>query len=262
MPVASRLLAAVLACIAISPIIVAAPIPPAAKPDVSPAAKARQALSDTADFQFDQASLDDVVRFVRSRFGVELTLDTDALLQMGLSTSAPVLNAKLKAAKLRDGLRAVLAPVGLRFAMTTDGLVVSTDEGVTRRQMRQRVSLDGGGRPLAAVLTQLAADTGANLVLDPRQAKAAGATPVALSVDDTPLETVVRLTAEVAGLRTVRMNNVLFVTSEERAEKLRADADGPVPPVPASPLPPQNDTPVLPVPQPLPPPEAPANRMR
>ena len=36
--------------------------------------------------------------------------------------------------------------------------------------------------------------------------------------------------AEVADLGTVRMNNVLFVTTSERAEKLRPNADGPTQP--------------------------------
>ena len=275
MPLASRPLAAVLAFVALGPVAAAAPVPQAAKPSESPAAKARKALNDPADFRFDQASLDDLARFVRGRFGVELTIDVNALAQMGMNANAPVLNANLKAAKLRDGLKAALAPVGLRFAVTAEGLVVSSDEGITQLQMRQRVSLDGGGRPLAAVLTQLAADTGANLVLDPRQAKKAGETPVALTLDDTPLEAAVRLVAEVAGLRAVRLSNVLFVTSEDRAEKLRPDADAPVPPAPANPVAPPTDGPFapvlpagavavpMPVPQPLPPPpDTPADPTR
>ena len=248
MPVASRPLAAVLAFVALAPVLTAAPVPPAAKPEEPVAAKARKALNDPADFQFEQASLDDLARFVRNRFGVELAIDANALAQMGMNAHAPVLNANLKAVKLRDGLTATLTPVGLRFAVTAAGIVVSSDEGVTQVQLRQRVSLDGAGRPLAAVLAQLAADTGANLVLDPRQAEKAGATPITLALDDTPLEAAVRLAAEVADLRAVRMSNVLFVTSEDRAEKLRRDADGLVPPTPTGTAVPPADPPFLPVP--------------
>jgi len=82
---------------------------------------------------------------------------------------------------------------------------------------------------------QLAADTGANLVLDPRLKDRASA-PVTLKLEDVPLETTVRLLAEVADLRAVRMSNVLFVTTPERAEKLRPDADGPVPATGATPF--------------------------
>ena len=52
---------------------------------------------------------------------------------------------------------------------------------------------------------------------------------VTLKLDDVPLETAVRLAAEVGGLRVVRMNNVLFITSDARADKLRTDAEMLVP---------------------------------
>ena len=48
---------------------------------------------------------------------------------------------------------------------------------------------------------------------------------VTLKLDDVPLETAVRLLAEVADLGTVRMNNVLFVTTPERVKELRQDAE-------------------------------------
>src|SRR5438309_2064829 len=73
-----------------------------------------------------------------------------------------------------------------------------------------------------------------NVVVDPRLKDKADA-KVTLKLDDVPLETAVRLLAEVAELRAVRMNNVLFVTTPERAEKLRPDADGPVPASPVNP---------------------------
>ena len=51
-----------------------------------------------------------------------------------------------------------------------------------------------------------------------------------------PLETAIRLAAEVAGMKAVRMGNVLFVTSEARGEKLRVDADGPTQPTMPNPF--------------------------
>ena len=45
-----------------------------------------------------------------------------------------------------------------------------------------------------------------------------------LQLEDVPLETAVRLLARLAGLKPVRLDNVLFVTTEERADKLRPDA--------------------------------------
>ncbi len=89
--------------------------------------------------------------------------------------------------------------------------------------------MDCDGTAFATAAKQLAADTGANLVIDPRLADKANKT-ITLKLEDVPLETAVRLMAEVADLGTVRMSNVLFVTTTERAEKLRPSSDGPTQP--------------------------------
>ena len=95
-----------------------------------------------------------------------------------------------------------------------------------QRQLRQRVSVDWDDIQFTKALKDLAKETATNLVLDPRQAKKAADVRVSMKLDDVPLETAVRLMAEMAGLKPARMGNVLFVTSEERAEKLK-DAEHP-----------------------------------
>src|SRR5438105_4858356 len=71
---------------------------------------------------------------------------------------------------------------------------------------------------------KLAKETATNLVIDPRMAKEAQAT-VSVELDEVPLESAVRLLAEMAGLKPVRLGNVLFVTSKTAAVSLRADPD-------------------------------------
>jgi hypothetical protein len=46
-----------------------------------------------------------------------------------------------------------------------------------------------------------------------------------MQLDEVPLEIAVRLMAEMAGLKSARLGNVLFVTTELRADKLRADPE-------------------------------------
>jgi type II secretory pathway component GspD/PulD (secretin) len=204
----------------------AAPEPAAGKPDDAIAA-ARKALDEVGDMSYQNRSLNDVANDLKER--AKLTVLIDPLLsQFGIDPNVPIVNVSQKQVKLRDGLKIMLAPYSLRFGFVKEGLFISTEDGLIARQLRQRVTIDSDGTAIANVIRQLAADTGANLVLDPRlkdQAKA----PATLKLDDVPLETAVRLLAEVSDLRAVRMNNVLFVTTPERAEKLRADADGPVP---------------------------------
>src|SRR5262249_46376568 len=58
-----------------------------------------------------------------------------------------------------------------------------------------------------------------------------GQSPVTLKLEDVPLEAAVKLMADVAGLRPVRIGNVLYVTNKANAADLRADPDG-TPPTP------------------------------
>ena len=210
-----------------APAAVAPPAPVAAKAG-DPLAAARKALDEVTDFAYENRTLVEVVADIRDRAKIAVTLDP-ALNKAGVDLDQGDITVALKRVKFRDGLKAALAPYGLRFGLTRDGLFVSTEEGVIGRQLRQRVDVDCDGAPFATAAKQLADSTGVNVVLDPRLKDKANAA-VTLKLDDVPLETAVRLLAEVADLRAVRMNNVLFVTTPERADKLRPDADGPVPP--------------------------------
>lgn len=155
--------------------------------------------------------------------------------QFGLDPNMPSVNVALKQVKLKDGLRQALAPFNLKCGLTKDGLYISTEEGLTTKQLRQRVSVDCDGTSFGAAVKQLATDCGANIVIDPRLADKANK-PVTLKLEDVPLETAIRLLAEVADLGAVRMSNVLFITTAERAEKLRPSADGPTQPSPGNPV--------------------------
>lgn len=226
----STLAAAALVAPAIVSTAVAAPIPAETKAPDGTAAKAKKALNEVADFAFDQRSLTDLITFVKEKGKIEVVLDSNHLLQMGMDPNQTNVTVNMKGAKLRDGLRAALAPMNLKFGVVGNVVHVTTEDALITKQMRQRVTLDGDGKPLATILASLAAESGANIVIDPRQSKKAADTAVSLALDEVTLETAVRLSAEVAGLRVVRMGNVLFVTSEERGKALREDADGPTQP--------------------------------
>jgi hypothetical protein len=78
-------------------------------------------------------------------------------------------------------------------------------------------------RPLGKVLEELAADSGFNIVQDPRAARQLR-TPVAVNLRDTPLDTAVLVLADMAGLRAVLKDNVLYVTTPENAPRLEQQA--------------------------------------
>jgi hypothetical protein len=197
-------------------------------------AVARKALDEVGDMSYQSRSLTDIINDVKQKTKVPVILDNQVF-QFGLDPNQPVVTVNLKQVKLRDGLKAALAPFNLKFGLTAEGVYISTEEGVIIRQLRQRVSVDCDGTPFATAARQLALDTGANVVVDPRLGKLVEK-PIKLRLEDVPLETAVRLLAEVADLRAVRSSNVLFVTSYDKVKDRGLTDDGPTNPSPLSPF--------------------------
>src|SRR5262245_12849916 len=136
-----------------------------------------------------------------------------------------MVSVKAKETKLRSVLLTVTSQHGLSFGIVGDHILVGTEEAVNYRQLRQRVKVHFDGEGLPKALKDLSMDTGTNIVLDPRIQKQAEDHKVVLKLDDTPLAPAVRLMAEVANLKPIRVGNVLFVTTEERAEKLKTEVE-------------------------------------
>lgn len=208
------------------------PTPRGPKPE-TPAGKVRTALNQTGHVVLENKSLTDFVAYVKSKTRADVTLDLGAVGMMGMDPNAPVITVDVREVPLREGFAKALSPLGLKLGNVGGSIVISSEEGLIARQLRQSVSVTPG--TAGAVLADLAARTGANVVIDPRQKKIIAEAGCDLELTDVPLETAVRLTAEVSGFRALRMGNVLFITSNERAKELRADADGPVVPQPAMP---------------------------
>jgi len=223
-----------LATVALADPVAAAPIPAENKGDGA-VTKARKALEQKITAKADGKTLNEAIELLKEVAKVEITLDTNTIQMLGMDPNQPVVKFDFKDVKLKDGLRTAFAAMNLRCGVTSSGIVVSTDEGLTIRQLRQRVNIDAEGKSLTETLKELADETGANVVVDPRAKKSADE-KITLKIDDVPLESAVRLAADMGGLAVVRMSNVLFVTTEARADKLRPDADRPVGPTPGNPV--------------------------
>lgn len=221
-------LLAVAAFAAIPALAQAAPAPAAPAKNANPMDAARKALDEVGDMNYQGKSLNEVINDLKDKSKLTVSIDP-IVYQFGFDPNQPTINVNLKQVKMKDGLRQALAPFNLKCGLTREGLYISTEDGLTTKQLRQRVSVDCDGTAFGTAAKQLAADTGANLVIDPRLKDKAN-TAITLKLEDVPLETAIRLMAEVADLGTVRMSNVLFVTTADRAEKLRPNADGPTQP--------------------------------
>ena len=197
----------------------------------SPVEKLRKELDKPITIRIDRQPLAAAVEALRNQTKINFILDSATIQQqLGFSPDAPPtpVEVDLKDVKVRSALRAVLAPYNLSFAPVGDAVVISTEEAATSRQMRQRISVDFDKVEFAVAFKQIARATGVNLVLDGRVGKEAAAR-VSLRLEDAPLETVVRLLAEMANLKPVRVGNVLFVTGKANANEIRQDPDNAMP---------------------------------
>jgi RNA polymerase sigma factor (sigma-70 family) len=77
--------------------------------------------------------------------------------------------------------------------------------------------------PLADALAELGHSTGGAVVLDPRTEEAKA--KVSADLPGVPLDTAVRVLADMAGLRLVRLDSVYYVTSKENARRLQDEDD-------------------------------------
>jgi hypothetical protein len=223
----------------------------------SPKDKVRKALEQTISVDYADQNLQAILDDLAEKTKVRYVTDRDL-------RQADQVNVKLSDAKVATVLRALLGQVNLTYVVQEGYVLVTTEEAAIDRQLRQLVSLDLDEVPLDKALKKLAKNTSANLVLDPRVPKEAKAAPLTLQLEDVPLETTVRLMAEIAGLKSVRIHNVLFVTTDTRADKLRKEEEenrpvpapldrrkmpvGDVVPVPVAPAPPPAPAPAAPAP--------------
>jgi len=167
---------------------------------------------------------------LRQKTKLNIVVDTFVLQSMGIGfqdNPAPLL-LKSNDGKVRTALQNMLNQYHLSYVILGDSVLITSEEVGYLRQMRQRVNVNVKDLTLATALEQLADETGANLLIDPRQADKAKS-KITVRLDDVTLETAVRLLTELADLGSARVGNVLYVTTDARAEKLRKEAQGAMP---------------------------------
>jgi hypothetical protein len=191
---------------------------------VSAADKLRRDMDQAVSLDISEQPLHLAINQLREQTKINFVLDKVTMGAMGMDPEQMPVTLKLKDAKLRTALRTLLNPFNLSFVILDDTVLITTDDMAMHRQMRQRVNVDLDNAELASSLRQMARETATNIVLDPRVAKEAQA-KVTLQLEDVPLEMAVRLMAEMAGLRPVRVGNTLFVCSKAAAKELREDPD-------------------------------------
>jgi type II secretory pathway component GspD/PulD (secretin) len=199
------------------------------------AAAIRKALDEKVTLDYNAQSLQDALDHLSQKTKIKFVLDNNAMMNgMMMPGFGPggvppgpggfpgmQLSLKSDNGKLRTALSNMLAPLHLSYFILSDTVLISEEFG-WQRQMRQRVSVDVKDLSLSDALRKLADETGVNLVIDTRQNDKAR-TKISLQLDDTTVETAMRLLSDLADLSAVRVGNVMLVTTESRAEKFRKE---------------------------------------
>jgi hypothetical protein len=152
------------------------------------------------------------------------------VLKSGIVGNTPL--PKMKNVRLETLLRKVLARVegtsGATFNLRRDAIEITTHKiqteevwGTINGPRLPLIHQTFVKRPLEDALKDLAAEVDFNIVLDTRAAEQ-GKTAVSARFANTPLDTAVRLLAEMADLRFVHIDNVLFVTTKENAAAIES----------------------------------------
>ncbi len=216
--------ASVLACLLAPGLVWAAP---PANTEEKPAETTRKALDQPVTLRIDKQTLAAAVEALAKQTKINIVLDVPVIQQqLGFTPDQSNILVQLDAGnvKARTALRSILESYNLSYVVLDDTVLVTSEDMAVVRQMRQRVSVDLSKVDLAAAMRQIGRETAANVVVDARAEKEAKV-EVTLRLEDVPLETAVRLLAEMAGLKPVRVGNTLFVTRKEIAAEMRNDPD-------------------------------------
>jgi len=227
-------------CFLIPAALIAAPNNDESGTGQTAAEKTRKSLQQTITIDIVDKTLEQAIAELKDHTKINFSLDRQAGVGMdqmmqawggfpggGMPGGPPAqgtVTLKAKDIKVRDALKQVLASQNLTYVILGDSVLITNEAMAVQRQLKQAVSLNLDAVPFKQAVKQLARETGANLIVDSKLAKEAD-TAVTLQLDDVPLDTALRLLAEAAGLKPVRLGNVIYLTSKANAQELRSDPD-------------------------------------
>jgi hypothetical protein len=186
--------------------------------------------------------LKDALEFLDDQFELApILIDTDSFKLAGAEQVAdqPVQLPPLAGIRLGTVLQKLAEQVNAAYLIRADHIALvplaawqleiwgrpnPEEEGSAKQRRRlPLVHADFDQRPLDDALRELAEATGYSIVLDARQSGDHARLPITALLNNLPLDTAASLLADQAGLEAVLIDNVLQVTTRERARSLRAE---------------------------------------
>jgi len=137
----------------------------------------------------------------------------------------PVKLPRLVQVRLVTALRALFQQIGGDFYTKDDVLTVVPRSYIqTGRVLKHPVDVTFTKRPFAEALSELSSLSGLSVVLDPR-AQTDNSFAVTADFRNVPVQDAVRVLANMAGMKSVVMDNLLYVTSTNNAEHLQKEKE-------------------------------------
>jgi hypothetical protein len=199
------------------------------------AGEVRKKLSTPSNFGgFDdsETKLDDAFQYFRQSYGLTLEINDQAFQAEGIDNvlDRPLGKAIAKMVNVPPelALRRILARIpstsGATFLVRGGTIEITTRQAASPStwQVAPDVSIAFEKRPLAEALQEIADATGVNIVLDARVGEL-GKMLVTATMRGVGVDTVVQLLANTADLRTLPVDNVLYVTTRDNAKVLRGE---------------------------------------
>jgi len=180
----------------------------------------REILNTPINFEFEAGPLKEVLAFFQERYGFQLVVDNESFqTDLGLSDieNQQVKLPKLAGVRIRAVLRLILAQVNGNF-WPEDGMlrVVSQKRMEPQFQFRRPIDAVFNKEPVSNAFQILADATGSSIVLDIRVGDK-GQKPISASFEQAPLKTAVLVLSDMADLKMVTIDNVIYVTTKENA---------------------------------------------
>jgi hypothetical protein len=229
--------------------------------DAAPAASSRGVELDAAlsapvtckGFDDPKTTLIEILDAFEKLYNVTFDVNEKAFAQDNLADVQKQLVVVTPIPEMRVPLRALLRKILNRVPVESGAIVVIRNdvlEITTQKAVRAELGISDNcplqplvyaefeDRPLVAVLKTLASSSGVSIVLDGPPVTVDKGPKVTADFHNVPVDTAVRVLAEMTEMGVVRLDNVLFVTTREKAARIQSEQK----PTPApKPVPPKND---------------------
>ena len=180
--------------------------------------------------------LNDALEFLSQRHEVPILVNTAAFKKAGTEDveTLPVKLPKIFGARLGTVLQMLLNQINAAYLVRSDHIEVTTlqdsrpevwpgNQSARGRALMPLVSVAFEKRPLTDALKELSTLTDVSVVVDSWAGEKEGNTAVTATFKNVPLDTAVRVLADIAGLSSMLIDNVLYVTTRPNAKVLEAE---------------------------------------